>query len=83
MIKQFPIKENNQFMTTTITNFWNYLKRINFGRFAKQAAFKRHFLKGGTSFKKIDYPDYRFSEGLDFTLPGNNINNKQIFTRSK
>jgi len=26
--------------------------------------------KGGTALKKVYYPDYRFSEDLDFTLPG-------------
>jgi predicted nucleotidyltransferase component of viral defense system len=27
--------------------------------------------KGGTALKKVYFPDYRFSEDLDFTLPGN------------
>lgn len=36
--------------------------------------------KGGTVLKKIYFPDYRFSEDLDFTLLDNGIPNEQIFT---
>ncbi|MBN8720703.1 MAG: nucleotidyl transferase AbiEii/AbiGii toxin family protein [Sediminibacterium magnilacihabitans] len=35
--------------------------------------------KGGTVLKKIYFPDYRFSEDLDFTLLTNEITNEQIF----
>lgn len=35
--------------------------------------------KGGTVLKKIYFPDYRFSEDLDFTLLDNTITNEQIF----
>ena len=35
--------------------------------------------KGGTVLKKIYFPDYRFSEDLDFTLLDNGISNEQIF----
>lgn len=35
--------------------------------------------KGGTVLKKIYFPDYRFSEDLDFTLLDNEITNEQIF----
>ena len=35
--------------------------------------------KGGTVLKKIYFPDYRFSEDLDFTLLSNEITNEQIF----
>ncbi|MFS0491380.1 nucleotidyl transferase AbiEii/AbiGii toxin family protein [Leadbetterella byssophila] len=35
--------------------------------------------KGGTVHKKIYFPDYRFSEDLDFTLLTGEITNEQIF----
>ncbi len=35
--------------------------------------------KGGTVLKKVYFPDYRFSEDLDFTLVNNEITNKEIF----
>ncbi|ADQ17687.1 Domain of unknown function DUF1814 [Leadbetterella byssophila DSM 17132] len=35
--------------------------------------------KGGTVLKKIYFPDYRFSEDLDFTLLTGEITNEQIF----
>lgn len=35
--------------------------------------------KGGTVLKKIYFPDYRFSEDLDFTLLDNGISHEQIF----
>ncbi len=35
--------------------------------------------KGGTVLKKIYFPEYRFSEDLDFTLLNNEITNEQIF----
>jgi len=35
--------------------------------------------KGGTVLKKIYFPDYRFSEDLDFTLLTGEIINEQIF----
>ncbi|OMP74994.1 MULTISPECIES: nucleotidyl transferase AbiEii/AbiGii toxin family protein [unclassified Chitinophaga] len=34
--------------------------------------------KGGTVLKKAYFPDYRFSEDLDFTLIDNNITNQQL-----
>ncbi|MBY0482084.1 MAG: nucleotidyl transferase AbiEii/AbiGii toxin family protein [Chitinophagaceae bacterium] len=34
--------------------------------------------KGGTVLKKVYFPDYRFSEDLDFTLLDNNITNQQL-----
>jgi uncharacterized protein len=36
--------------------------------------------KGGTVLKKIYFPDYRFSEDLDFTLLNNEISNEEIFS---
>ena len=35
--------------------------------------------KGGTVLKKAWFPDYRFSEDLDFTLLNENITNDEIF----
>jgi predicted nucleotidyltransferase component of viral defense system len=35
--------------------------------------------KGGTVLKKMYFPDYRFSEDLDFTLLSTSISNNQIF----
>lgn len=35
--------------------------------------------KGGTVLKKVYFPDYRFSEDLDFTLLNSEITNDQIF----
>ena len=36
--------------------------------------------KGGTALKKMYFPDYRYSEDLDFTLLNDNLTNKEIFT---
>ncbi len=36
--------------------------------------------KGGTVLKKVYFPDFRFSEDLDFTLLNDEISNEQIFT---
>lgn len=35
--------------------------------------------KGGTVLKKVYFPDYRFSEDLDFTLLNDEIKNQEIF----
>ena len=36
--------------------------------------------KGGTALKKMYFPDYRYSEDLDFTLLNDNLSNKEIFS---
>lgn len=41
---------------------------------------KELVFKGGTVLKKAWFPDYRFSEDLDFTLLNENITNDEIFT---
>ena len=40
---------------------------------------ERLVFKGGTVLKKVYFPDYRFSEDLDFTLLNSNNLNKHIF----
>jgi len=40
---------------------------------------KKMVFKGGTALKKIYFPNYRFSEDLDFTLLDNKISNEKIF----
>lgn len=37
--------------------------------------------KGGTVLKKVYFPDYRFSEDLDFTLLDNGIMNEDLLER--
>lgn len=34
--------------------------------------------KGGTAIKKVYFPDYRFSEDLDFTLLALQVTNEQV-----
>jgi len=41
---------------------------------------KPWFSKGGTVLKKVYFPDYRFSEDLDFTLLDNDLTNDQLFS---
>ena len=39
--------------------------------------------KGGTVLKKVYFPDYRYSEDLDFTLLNNSLTIEEIFSRFK
>ena len=78
---------------TTIVKFVNSPKnrgRLCISRYSGQAVAFLLFgvdsilldnliFKGGTALKKMHFPDYRYSEDLDFTLLNDNLSNKEIF----
>lgn len=56
------------------------LSWILFGISKHEQLSKTIVFKGGTVLKKVYFEDYRFSEDLDFTLPGAEISNQKIFS---
>jgi predicted nucleotidyltransferase component of viral defense system len=55
------------------------LSWILFGIAGNELLSKQLVFKGGTVLKKIYFPDYRFSEDLDFTLLEEKITNDELF----
>lgn len=53
---------------------------ILFGISQNKLIFNNLVFRGGTALKKAYFPGYRFSEDLDFTLIGDNISNKILFS---
>ncbi|MCO5240543.1 MAG: nucleotidyl transferase AbiEii/AbiGii toxin family protein [Chitinophagaceae bacterium] len=54
------------------------LSWILFGIAGNELLSKQLVFKGGTVLKKIYFPDYRFSEDLDFTLLDEKITNEEL-----